>query len=399
VFDVHKIRADFPILAGPDAYLDSAATAQKPQCVIDALTDFYSNDNANVYRAEYDLARRATERLESARQTVADFIQAASPAEIVFTSGATDALNRLAAGVSEGLSPGDEILVSAAEHHSNFVPWQRLCQQTGAAFRIVPLTADGGVDLPAFETLCSPRTKVVAVTQVSNVTGKENPVKAIARIAHAADALCVVDGAQGIVHRPVSVRELDCDFYCFSAHKLYSAMGTGVLYGKKARLEKLQPALFGGEMVDEVGDQQTTFASLPLRHEAGTPNVGGIVALERTIQYIIECRASGALEYEAQLTSYAAAELQKISGLRLCGTGARSAGIFSFNLSGIHFYDAGFFLARSGIAVRSGSHCAQPLMRHFGVEGTVRVSLAFYNTEKEIDRLTAALRRLQTCIG
>ena len=403
--NIHAVRADFPILSQSVngkklVYLDNAATSQKPKCVLDAVTRYYAEENANVHRGIHTLSNIATGILEDSRQTVARFINAEEAGQIVFTSGATDALNAIATGVGETLlHAGDEVLVTAMEHHANFVPWLMLCKRKGASLKIASLDEGGHIDEDEFARLLTPRVKLVALSHMSNVTGTVNPLERLLFKAREAGAVTVVDGAQGVVHQRVDVRRLDCDFYCFSAHKLYALMGVGVLYGKKAALESMQPFRYGGEMVDRVTGDEATFAELPYRLEAGTPNVGGACALAESMRYIESLGRDEIYRREHDLCLYCRNLLEENRRVRIVGDGARQTGILSFTVEGVHSYDLAFFLDGLGVAVRSGHHCAQVLHRYMGLDSTIRASFAFYNTQEEIHTLVDGVDRFLSIIG
>ncbi len=391
------IRKDFPILdtdigGVPVAYLDNAATTQVPLPVLERVREHYLHDNANVHRGIHTLSERSTAAFEGARETAARFLGAESAEEIIFTQGTTDAINTVASGMRRSIGRGDSIVVTSLEHHSNFVPWQQLCEEKGARFGVVPCPA-GEIDMAALRRELESSPKLVCVTQVSNLTGTVMPLREIIECAHAAGAAVLVDGAQGVRHEPVNVRELDCDFYCFSGHKLLAPTGIGVLYGKRERLQQLTPARYGGGMVDIVLASGTTFGDLPYRLEAGTPNYVGAVALGAAIEYIERTGREEISRTEHELLAYAERALAQIGGLRILGSPARRAGVISFTLEGIHPYDAASILDKLGIALRSGTHCAQPGLNECGVESAIRLSPAFYNTREEIDRCCAAIRR------
>jgi cysteine desulfurase/selenocysteine lyase len=395
-----RIRADFPALAQtvngrPLIYLDSASTAQKPEPVLDAVRRSLARDCANIHRGVHALSMAATEPYEAAREKVRRFLGAAHADEIVFTHGTTESVNLVAQTFGRAtLGPGDEVLVSTLEHHSNLVPWQMIAAERGAQVRPIPLDERGQIDLRAFASMLSPRARIVAVSHVSNALGTITPVAEMIRLAHAAGAAVLVDGAQAVPHLAVDVRALGCDFYCFSGHKLFGPPGTGVLYGKRERLAAMPPWQGGGDMIASVSFAGTTYADPPQRFEAGTPNIAGIVGLGAAVDYVqsIGLDAIGAWEHE--LLAHGTHVLSKVPGLTLVGTAPEKAAVLSFTLAGVHPHDAGTVLDGEGIAVRTGQHCAQPVMDHYGVPGTVRASLAFYNTEEELDRLAHALRRV-----
>jgi cysteine desulfurase/selenocysteine lyase len=397
--DPDRVRADFPALAQtvhgrPLVYLDSASTAQKPRAVIDATLAMYAEVCANVHRGVHALSAAATELYEAARENVRRFLGAEDAREIVFTRGTTEAINLVAQSFGRtAMGPGDEVLVSVLEHHSNLVPWQMLCEARGAVLRAIPLDDEGRIDLARFEEALSPRTRIVAVSHVSNALGTVTPVREIARMARARGAAVIVDGAQAAPHLPVDVRAIGCDFYCFSAHKLYGPTGVGVLWGRRDRLEAMPPWQGGGDMILSVSFARTLYAEPPHRFEAGTPDIAGVVGLGAAIDYVEALGIDAIAAREDDLLAYGTRALAAVPGLRLLGPrgeGERAA-ILSFVLPGVHPHDAGTLLDHRGIAVRTGHHCAEPLMEHLGVPGTVRASLAFYNTHAELDALAEAL--------
>ncbi len=385
-------KKDFPIFDNSDlVYLDSAASAQKPRVVLRAMNDFYESSYSNIHRGTCSLAVHATELYENARQKVADFIHTRSK-NIIFTKGATDAINMVAAGIGQSLKPGDEILVSIAEHHANFVPWQQICLKTGATFKVFNVLQDGQIDLQDFKSKLSLNTKMVAVAQLSNVLGVVNPVHEMAQMAHNAGAQILVDGAQSIAHMPVNVEELGVDFFVFSSHKLYGPTGIGVLYGKRPALENLPPYQFGGDMVKEVTVQKTTFAELPARLEAGTTPFVEAAGMGVAIDYILSIGIDKIAAYEQMLTDALMSELKNISTVELLGT-AKKSGIISFNIKGIHPNDLAFVLAKQNICVRVGHHCAMPIHECFGKTASVRVSFGIYNTLKDVELFLSALKK------
>lgn len=402
MIDIQKIRKDFPILertvyGKPLIYLDNAATTQKPRCVVEALTEEYYSVNANVHRGVHFLSQQATELHEASRETVRRFLNARSVREIIFTRGTTESINLLASSFGEAfLQEGDEVILSQMEHHSNIVPWQLLEQRKGIRLRIIPITESGELQMDVFRSLINTRTKLVSVTHVSNVLGTVNPVKEIITEAHLHDVPVLIDGAQSTPHLSVDVQELDADFYAFSGHKLYGPTGVGVLYGKEEWLEKLPPYQGGGEMIQHVSFEGTTFNELPFKFEAGTPDYIGTTGLARAIDYITSIGIDTIALYEHELTAYATERLQAIPNLRIYGTAPGKSSVISFLVGHIHPFDMGTLLDRLGIAVRTGHHCAQPLMDFYGIPGTVRASLAFYNTREEIDILTEGIERVRT---
>ena len=397
VFDVARWRADFPILAErvydkPLVFIDSAASAQKPQCVIDAVAHCYTHEYANIHRGVYWLSQRATQAYEGAREKVQRFINAASEREIIFTKSTTEAINLVATsygGVS--LKAGDEIILSQLEHHANIVPWQLLRERIGVEIKVVPIDERGNFLLEEFKKLLCPRTRLVAVTHTSNALGTITPVDEIVSLAHAEGALVMLDGAQSVVHGPVDVQALDVDFFTFSGHKLYGPSGIGVLYGKADILSDMPPYQGGGDMIRRVTFEKSEFADIPGRFEAGTPHIAGAYGLAAAIDYVTAIGMEAIAAHEHDLLEYATGRLQEINSLRLIGTADQKAGIISFELDGIHAHDIGTILDREGIAVRVGHHCAQPVMDHFGIAGTVRASFGLYNDKADIDALVQAL--------
>ncbi|HAT8540791.1 cysteine desulfurase CsdA [Vibrio vulnificus] len=398
MFDVQAIRQQFPALAqqvnqNELVYLDSAATTQKPQCVIDAITQYYSSQNANVHRGSHSLTASATSQFEAARDCVAHFIGAQSSKEIIWTRGATEALNLIAQTYARStLQVGDEILVGEMEHHANIVPWQMVAEQTGANVVKIPMTADCQLDMESFKTLMNERVKIVAVAQTTNVTATRQPIESIIELAHQHGAIVVVDGAQGIVHEPVDMRTLDADFYVFSGHKLYAPAGIGVLYGKLALLEAMPPWHGGGKMVEKVSFEKTTFSALPGKFEAGTPNVAGAIALAKAIEWY---QGFARDEVESHLHQLQSATFRALSGMediRVIGY-QNNASVITFVMDGVHHQDIATLLDQQGIAVRAGHHCAHPLMDALGIKGTVRVSFAIYNTMQDVEKLISALEK------
>lgn len=397
-FDAKKIRADFPVLDQivndePLIYLDNAATTQKPQSVLDVLNHYYLHDNANVHRGVHTLAERATAEFEAARKKVQQFIHANSNKEIIFTKGTTDSLNIVAQSYGEFIQPGDEIVISKMEHHANLIPWQQLAKRKQAVLRYIPLTADGHLDVQAAKTIINEKTAIVALAQVSNVLGTVNPVKEIAQLAHQHQAIMVVDGAQAVAHMPVDVQDLDCDFYCFSGHKMCGPTGIGVLYGKQALLEKMEPVAFGGEMIDFVDLYESTWTDLPWKFEPGTPNIAGAIGLGAAIDYLENIGMQTIHEYEQAIVADLLPKLQQIEGLTIYGpqNPAEHTAVIAFNLDHLHPHDVASALDMQGIAVRAGHHCAQPLIKELGCFATARASFYFYNTKEEADQLVAAI--------
>jgi cysteine desulfurase/selenocysteine lyase len=392
-FDPVRARRDFPILQDGDlVFLDSAASAQKPQCVIDAIANCYSRDYANIHRGVYELSARATANFEATRKTAQRFIGAREDREIVFVRSTTEAINLVAATYGrQNVGSGDEVLITEMEHHSNIVPWQMLCEEKGAALRVAPIDDRGALMMDKFEKLLSSRTKIVSVAHISNALGTVNPVAEITRLAHAQGAAVVIDGAQAVPHHRVDVSELDCDFYAFSAHKVFGPTGVGVLYGKAALLESMPPYQGGGSMIRTVRFEKSTYAEIPQRFEAGTPNIGGVAGFGAALDYVTSLGLDAIESHERELLAYATKALAEISGIRLIGTAPEKAAVLSFTLEGVHPHDVGSILDHEGVAVRTGHHCAQPVMEHFGVPATVRASFALYNTTEDVDALVRAL--------
>jgi len=404
-FDVDSVRADFPILARtvhgkPLAFLDSGASAQKPRQVIDAIARCYEAEYANIHRGVYELSAKATEAYEGARARVQRFVNARSASEIVFTKGATEAINLVATSWGGTfLKEGDEVVLSVLEHHANIVPWQLLRERTGIVLKVVPVDDSGAFRLDDYEALVGPRTRLVALTHVSNVLGTVLPVTEIVRIAHAHGARVLLDGAQGIVHRSVDVQAMDVDFYCFSGHKLYGPGGIGVLYGKEALLAAMPPYQGGGDMIERVTFERTTFAPPPARFEAGTPPIAAAVGLHAALDYLATLDATAVAAHEHDLLAYATERLRAHNDVRLYGTASEKAAIVSFTMDGVHPHDVGTILDRAGVAVRVGHHCAQPLMDRFGIAGTVRASFGLYNTREDVDRLIGGLDEVREIFG
>ncbi len=398
-FDVSAVRAQFPILLrkvnNKDlVYLDNAATSQKPQSVIDALTHYYSHYNANIHRGIHALAEEATAAYEATRVAVQEFIGAASSDEIIFTRGTTEGINLVAnTWGRQNITDGDEIIISEMEHHSNIVPWQLLCKEKGANLKIIPVNDDGELEMEKYHQLLSEKTKLVSIVQVSNSLGTINPVKEMIKAAHAVGAVVMVDGAQSAVHLPIDVEDMDCDFFAFSGHKLYGPTGIGVLYGKRQLLEDMPVFMGGGEMIKEVTFEKTTFNDLPYKFEAGTPNIADTIALKAALDFVLAHKNEGAKEHETELLEYATAQLSAIPGLRIIGSAKEKVSLVSFVIARVHPQDLGVLLDNQGIAVRTGHHCTQPLMKRFGIPGTVRASFAIYNTKEEIDKLIAGLHK------
>ena len=400
-FDVYKIRADFPILSRkvhgkPLVYLDNAATTQKPQPVIDAIIRYYTAENSNIHRGVHTLSEQATESYEASRATVQRFLNAAESKEIVFVRGATEGINLVAQTWGRtNIGHGDEIVISAMEHHSNIVPWQILCEQQGANLHVAPVNDSGELMLPEFEKLLGPKTKLVAMAHVSNALGTVNPVRKIVEAARRVNARVLLDGAQAVPHMPVDVRAIGCDFYVFSGHKIYAPTGIGILYGKEELLEAMPPYQGGGDMISSVTFEKTLYNRLPHKFEAGTPHVSGAIALGAALDYVRCIGLERIARHEKEVLAYGTRRLLETPGLRLIGTAREKEGILSFVMEGIHPHDVGTILDQEGIAIRTGHHCAQPLMERFGVPATARASLAFYNTMEEMDALAGGLQRVR----
>ena len=401
MFDVESIRRDFPILGRevygkPLVYLDNAATTQKPQCVIDSISEAYRNVNANVHRGIHFLSQEATDMMESARETVRGFIGAGSTEEVIFTRGTTESINLLASSFAQAfLSEGDEVIISGMEHHSNIVPWQIQAQRYGFSLKVIPVTDDGQLDMDAFVKLLSAKTKLVSITHVSNVLGTVNPVSEIISLAHSHGIPVAVDGAQSVPHIGVDVKRLDADFYAFSGHKIYGPTGIGVLYGRRELLAQMPPYQGGGEMIKRVTFEGTTYNELPYKFEAGTPDYIGSIALAKAIDYVQAIGMDRIAGYESELCGYALDRLSTIPGMRIIGNAPQRSAVVSFLVGDIHPSDMGTLLDRLGIAVRTGHHCAEPLMDRMGIPGTVRASFSFYNTKTEIDALVAGIERVR----
>ncbi len=399
-FDAAKIREDFPILrqkvhGKPLVYLDNASTSQKPQVVIDTLNRYYTAENSNIHRGVHYLSQQATQEYEGARSKVRKFLNASDDREIIFVRGTTEAINLVAQSYSRKyIGEGDEIIISAMEHHSNIVPWQIICQERGAYLRVIPMNDDGELLMDEYEKLLSPRTRLVSIVHVSNSLGTINPIKQVVKMAHSHGAPVLVDGAQSIPHMPIDVREIGCDFFAFSGHKLYGPTGIGVLYGKAELLESMPPYQGGGDMIRSVTFEKTTYNVLPYKFEAGTPNIAGGIGLGAAIDYIMNVGLDRISAYERELLEYGTERLSSVSGLRLIGTAREKGGILSFVLEGVHPHDIGTILDSEGIAVRTGHHCTQPVMDRFGIPATARASLAFYNTKEEIDALVRGIDKV-----
>ena len=404
MLDIQKIRADFPILSQkvngkPLVYFDNGATSQKPQVVIDAIEKYYSEYNANIHRGVHTLSQLATDAYEVARNTIQNHLNAKHNHEIIFTSGTTFGINLVANGFASLVQAGDEVMVSSLEHHSNIVPWQFLCEKTGAKLVVIPMNEKGELILSEFDNLLSEKTKIVAVNHISNALGTVNPVEYIIKKAHGVGAAVLIDGAQATPHLKPDVQALDCDFYVFSGHKICGPTGVGILYGKEEWLRKLPPYQGGGEMIAEVTFEKTTYADLPHKFEAGTPNIEGGIVLGTAIDYMNSIGFEAIATYEHELLVYGTKRLQEIEGLTIYGTSENKASVISFNIDGIHPYDIGAIIDKLGIAVRTGHHCAQPIMNYFNIPGTIRASFAFYNTKEEIDIFVEAVKKAQLMLS
>lgn len=401
-FNIEQLRKEFPVLNQmvndkPLVYLDNAATTQKPKAVVERLVDYYYKENSNIHRGAHYLSQQATEAYEEARETVKLYLNAVFTHEIIFTRGTTESINLVASSFSRKfVKPGDEIVVSAMEHHSNIVPWQMACEQHGATLKVIPMNQKGELRMDEFEKLLGEKTRMVAVAHVSNSLGTINPIEEIIAKAHEKGIPVLIDGAQAVPHMKVDVKKLDCDFYCFSGHKVYGPMGVGVLYGKEEWLEQMPPYQGGGEMIKEVRFTGTTYNELPFKFEAGTPNVGDVLGLEAALKFVSYLRHDVIADYENQLMAYTTEQLQRLPNIRFIGTAEKKTSVISFLFDDIHPYDTGVILDKLGIAVRTGHHCAQPVMDFFEVPGTVRVSLAVYNSRQEIDTLMDGLNKVRT---
>lgn len=394
--EIQKIREQFPILEKkigryPLTYLDNGATTQKPLCVIDAIRDYYLNINSNVHRGVHTLSQLSTDAMENARQKVCNFIHAREKSSIIFTRGTTESINAIASGYSQILGIGDTVVISAMEHHSNIVPWQMACERSGASLRVIPMSYEGVLDIDAYEDILkNNRVKIVSVTYVSNVLGTVNPVSQMIDLAHKYGAEILIDGAQSTPHMPINVEALDCDYYAFSGHKMYAPTGIGVLYGKRKSLEALPPYQGGGDMIDHVTFEKTTYAPLPFKYEAGTPNIEGAIALGVAIDFLMDIGMEAIHSHEKELMDYMTSRMKEIDGMVIYGTAPQKSGAFSFTLAGAHPTDIGTLLDNQGVAIRTGHHCAEPIMDYLGIPGTARASLAVYNTREDIDRLVDA---------
>lgn len=405
VFNVEDIRKDFPILSRtvngkPLVYLDSGASSQKPQQVIDVITNYYLNEHANIHRGVHSLSQSATMQYEDARNKIASWFNSKHAHEIIFTRGTTEAINLVASSFGRRyLKPGDEVIVSTMEHHSNMVPWQLICEQLGAVLRVVPISDDGDIIMPEFEKLLNEKTKLVAVSHVSNTLGTINPVKEIIEKSHAVGAKVLLDGAQAVPHMKIDFQELDCDFYAASAHKMYGPTGIGFLYGKEELLNEMPPYMGGGDMIKTVTLEKSTFNDLPHKFEAGTPNIVGGIGFGAAIDYLAAIDFEGAKQHEAELITYGHERLSEIENIRFIGRSKNKAGVISFLVGDIHPYDTGVILDQLGIAVRTGHHCTEPLMTRYCIPGTVRASFGIYNTKEEIDKLVKGVQRAQRMLS
>ncbi len=404
-FDVNKIREEFPALqqeiyGKPLAYFDNAATTQKPHVVIDTISNYYKSENCNIHRGVHYLSQKATEKFEETRKIVQQFINAKSTDEIIYTKGTTDSVNLVRYSFGRKfIHEGDEIIVSTLEHHSNLVPWQILCKVKKAKLKVIPINEKGELLFDEFEKLLNNKTRLLALTHISNALGTINDIKKFIDKAHEYDVTVLIDGAQAVMHQKIDVQELDCDFYCFSGHKMYAPMGSGVLYGKEKLLEEMPPYEAGGEMVDQVSFKDTTFNELPFKFEAGTPNVESVFGLGAAINYLLNIGFENIHAHEKELLSYATGQLLDIDGLKIYGTSAHKTSVISFLIGDIHPYDAGVIIDRMGVAVRTGHHCAQPCIDWYGIPGTIRASMVFYNTKEEIDQLVGAILQVKKMFG
>ena len=404
-YNVERIRADFPILhqkvhGHPLVYLDNAATTQKPRQVIDAITRYYERDNANIHRGVHALSQRATDDYENARKTVQDFLGAGDPREIIFVRSTTEAINLVAQTYGrKSLKPGDEVLITAMEHHSNIVPWQMICDEKQAKLRVAPINEAGEVILEDFDRLLTSKTKLVAVAHLSNALGTINPVRRIVEMAHAKNIPVLVDGAQAVARLPVNVRELDCDFYAFSGHKIYGPTGIGALYGKLALLEAMPPYQGGGDMISSVAFERTVYNKVPHKFEAGTPDISGPIGLKAALDYVARLGIENIEQHENELLQYATKRVSALPGIKLIGIARDKAGVLSFVMEGIHPHDIGTILDEQGIAIRTGHHCAQPVMERYGIPATARASFGLYNTKEEIDALVSGIKKVQEVFG
>ncbi|MBN2481110.1 MAG: cysteine desulfurase [Bacteroidales bacterium] len=400
-YDVYSVRKDFPMLnqqiyGRPLVYLDNGATAQKPLSVIECINNFHTSKNSTIHRGIHFFSEQATEEFENARKTVQQFIHAEKSSEVIFTSGTTGSINGLAWSFGERfISPGDEIIISEMEHHSNIVPWQMLCERKGAVLKIIPFNDDGTLEINKLDTLITVKTRLISVMHISNTLGTINPIRAIIARAHANDIPVVIDGAQSVQHTGIDVQKLDCDFFVFSGHKIYGPTGIGILYAKEKWLHELPPFQGGGEMVNVVSFQKTTYNEPPVKFEAGTPNYIGAIGLAEALKYLTKTGLSGIAKHENALLEYGSQKLSELDFITLYGQAPDKSSILSFNLKDVHHYDAGMIIDKMGIAVRTGTHCAQPVMQHYGISGTIRASLGMYNTQEEIDTLISAVKKVR----
>jgi cysteine desulfurase / selenocysteine lyase len=404
MLDINKIREQFPVLSRKVngqglVYFDNGSTTQKPQSVIDAEANYYANENSNVHRGVHFLSGLSTDKFEETRNTTQAFIGAQYHHEIIFTKGTTDSINLVANGYRTLLNKGDEIIISELEHHSNIVPWQMCCQISGATLKVIPLLDDGSLDMSIFEILLSNNTKLIAVSHISNALGTINDIETIIEKGHKIGAKILIDGAQAASHIPLNMQELNADFYCFSAHKMYGPTGVGVLYGKEDILNNLPPYQGGGEMIKEVSFNGTTYAELPYKFEAGTPNISGVIAFKSSIDFITNLGVETIAKHENELLQYATSEILKIEGVKIYGTAEHKSGIISFNIDGLHPYDIGMVVDKMGVAIRTGHHCTQPIMDRFNIPGTARISLAVYNTKQEIDVCINAIKKAKLMLS
>ena len=404
IFNIEEIRKDFPILdqeinGSPLIYFDNAASTQKPKAVINAIKSYYENDHSNVHRGVHSLSIRATDLYEASRKKVADYINANSTDEIIFTKGTTDSINLVASSLTKSIQPSDEIVITTMEHHSNIVPWQELCKRTGASLKVAPIDDNGELIIDELERLLCKDTKILALTHTSNTLGTINPIKEIITMAHHLNIKVLIDGAQAIGHQNIDVQDLDCDFYAFSGHKLYGPTGIGVLYGKEDLLNELEPYQFGGEMILKVTFDETTYNSLPYKFEAGTPNIAAAIGLGKAIEYIESINLNACVKQENVVTEYSLKKLKDLSNIKLIGNSENRSSIISFTIKNIHPHDIGTILNQRGIAMRTGHHCTMPLMDFYEIPGTIRASFSFYNTESEVDEMVAALQTACEMLG
>ena len=404
MLEINKIREQFPILKTKVngktlMYFDNGATTQKPQSVIDAISNYHQNENSNIHRGVHFLSGLATDKFEDTRKTIQQFIGAKHSKEIIFTKGTTDSINLVANGLRTLLKSGDEVMISELEHHSNIVPWQMCCEISGATLKVIPILDNGELNMIEFENLLTENTKLVAVSHVSNALGTISPIEDIIEKAHKVGAQVLIDGAQAASHIPLNMQQLDADFYVFSAHKMYGPTGVGILYGKEEVLNNLPPYQGGGEMIKEVSFTKTTYADLPHKFEAGTPNISGVIAFKNAIDFISEIGVETIAKHEDKLLKYATSEILKIEGVKIYGTSEKKSGIISFNIEGLHPYDIGMIVDKMGVAIRTGHHCTQPVMSRFNIPGTARISVAVYNTKDEIDVCINAIKKAKVMLS